>query len=124
MGLEFLIDSHNHPGPNSPRSHLQEEEEEEKFCDSPLRIFSWVVGGINFLRGLFLFVTFCCKKQVWDLVTRSCRRQKRPTMTMTGRNIEDSCNKSTDAQAQSTIVQSLDQDGTAEGRESSPEVNP
>ena len=92
MGLEYLIDSNNHPGPNSPRSHLQEEEEEERFCDSPLRIFSWVVGGINFLRGLFLFVTFCCKKQVWDLVTRSCRR-KRPTMTMTGRNIKDESSK-------------------------------
>merc|ERR1712130_955466 len=93
VGLEYLIGSNNHPGPNSPRSHLQEEEEEEeRFCDSPLRIFSWVVGSINFLRGLFLFVTFCCKKQVWDLVTRSCRR-KRPTMTMTGRNIKDESSK-------------------------------
>ena len=51
---------------------------EKSICGSPFEIISRVIGGLNLLRGLFLFVVFCCKAQVWDLVT--CRRKKRPTL--------------------------------------------
>ena len=72
MGIEYLMNS---------KVLAARHKEEEIRCDSPLEILSWVVGGLNFLRGLFLFITFCCKMQVWNLVTKSCGRQKRPTTT-------------------------------------------
>lgn len=76
MGIEYLMNS---------KVLAARHKEEEIRCDSPLEILSWVVGGLNFLRGLFLFITFCCKMQVWNLVTKSCGRQKRPTTT--GRSV-------------------------------------
>ena len=76
MAIEFLMNS---------KGLTARHKEEESRCDSPLEIFSRIVGGLNFLRGLFLFITFCCKTQVWNLVLKSCGRQKRPTMT--GRSV-------------------------------------
>ena len=79
VAIEFLMNS------KGLAARHREEEEGESRCDSPLEIFSRIVGGLNFLRGLFLFITFCCKTQVWNLVSKSCGRQKRPTMT--GRSV-------------------------------------
>ena len=56
---------------------LRKNDKEKRIC-GPFEIISRVIGGLNLLRGLFLFVVFCCKAQVWDLVT--CRRKKRPTL--------------------------------------------
>ena len=71
VGLEYLKN----------RKNLATVLKEKSSCNSPLEIFFRVVGGLNLLRGLFLFITFCCKIQVWNMVRKSCGRQKRPTMT-------------------------------------------
>ena len=72
MGLEYLK--------NSKGLAARHKEMEESGCSGPLEIFSRVIGGLNFLRGLFLFCTFCCKLQVWNLVKKTCGVSNRPTI--------------------------------------------
>ena len=80
MGLEYLKNSKG-------LAARHKEEEEESSCDGPLEIFSRVIGGLNFLRGLFLFLTFCCKLQIWNLLKKACGvTGKRPTLS-TGRHV-------------------------------------
>ena len=85
-------------------------------CSSPLEILARVMGGINLLRGLFLFVTFCCKKKVWNLLSNSCGRKK---PTFAGRQVPK-----IKYQAPSTVVAlSMDKEpSTEEDRTSSLQI--
>ena len=105
MGIEFLLKKEEKGNLGS-----------EDGCSSPLEILARVMGGINLLRGLFLFVTFCCKKKVWNLLSNSCGRKK---PTFAGRQVPK-----IKYQAPSTVVAlSMDKEpSTEEDRTSSLQI--
>ena len=41
-----------------------------EYCNFYLEVFLRVLGGLNMIRGFFIFMVFICKPKIWDLASK------------------------------------------------------
>ena len=56
-----------------------EEDTEEKCQYSSVEVFFRAIDTLNFLRGVFIFIIFICKKTVWTKITRFYKQKSSRT---------------------------------------------